>query len=221
MLPVSQVSGTAANRCKVIALIGLSLYCASPLLGAPSALIQIPIADVIESGHAYLDIATLPAEGEQLFDNSTVESCFGVGGDTELGFDGPSRTLRDGTFFFKKRLGRYRDVSAALGINGIDFRGSEWNPYLVCSTETSPLRTHVGGDYADKKWRAMVGIEYAATDRLTWMADWITGREGAWSCGFNLTFRHDQAWGLMIGLIGENGSRDKSLYVNLGREFAF
>lgn len=222
MIRICRTAGMAANLGKVFALAGLLHCCTSPCLGAPCALIQIPTADVIETGHVYLNNATaLPTDDGKYIDNSTFETCVGLRGDIELGYDGPPRIFNDGAFFIKKRLGTYRSTAVSLGVNGIDFRGGELNPYLVCSTDTSPLRAHLGIDYFDKKWRPMLGVEYAATDRLTLMADWMSGAERAYSYGFNLTFGQNQAWGLMVGLIHENGSGNKSIYINLGREFAF
>ena len=131
------------------------------------------------------------------------------------------RAFHDRAFFVKKRLGAHRNISAAIGINGIGFRRNKWNPYLLCSTDTSPLRAHLGTDYFDGKWQPILGFEYAATERLTLMADWMSGDERAYSYGFNLTFGENQEWGLMVGLIHENASGNKSVYINLGRGFAF
>ncbi|MGC8863724.1 MAG: hypothetical protein ACP5R5_13250 [Armatimonadota bacterium] len=222
MISICRTAGTAAGLGRIVALAGLLHCCVSPCLCAPCALIQIPTADVIEPGHVYLDIATaLPAESGEYIGNSTFESCVGLRAGIELGYDGPPCTFHDGAFFVKKRLGAHRNISAALGINGIGFRGNKWNPYLVCSTDTSPLRAHLGTDYFDEKWRPMLGVEYAATDCLTLMADWMSGDERAYSYGFNLTFGRNQTWGLMVGLIHENGGGNESVYINLGREFAF
>lgn len=207
---------------KVIAL-GTVLACqSSSLWGAPCALIQVPTADVTEHHQGYIDVAaTLSAEDGDFLSKCTFESCLGVSSDIELGFDGPPRTFGDGAFFFKKRLGRCWGGSAVVGVNEIGSQDSSLNPYVMFSTGTSPLRAHMGLDYADKKWRAILGAERALTDRLTLMADWVTGSEGAWSCGFNLTFGPGETWGLMTGIIRENTGDDTSIYVNLGRGFNF
>jgi hypothetical protein len=202
---------------------GAVLACQSSCLwGAPTALIQIPTADVAEHRQGYVDIAaTLSSEGGDLLSNCVLESCLGLGRHLELGFDGPPRTPHNGAFFFKQRLGSLLGGSAAAGVNGINIEGGPPSPYVVCSTDTSPFRTHMGLECADKKWRGLFGVEHALTGDLTLVADWITGPEGAWSAGFNFTFGRDGAWGLMAGVIQPNTGDDTAVYVNLGRGLDF
>lgn len=185
--------------------------------GAPSALIQIPTADVTEANEGYLGVATSVAAGEwDLFADPVLESCFGITADIELGYDGPAQYPGDGSFFVKKRLGAIRTASLAVGVNGIDFHGGTWNPHLVHSADMPPFRVHLGADYADKNWRAMVGVEYGAGEHLRWMGDWITGPAGAWSYGLNLMFGAHDRYGLIAGIIHENSTGDVFVYLNLG-----
>lgn len=222
MIHICKTVRTTASLRMIVVLTAL-LHCdVNFCSAAPCALIQMPTADVIEPGHVYLDNATaLSTAGGKYIDNSTLETCVGLREGIELGYDGPPRAFHDGAFFVKKRLGVRGNIAAAFGISGIGFRGNKWNPYLVCSTDTSRLRAHLGIDYFDAKWHPMLGFEYGATERLTLMADWMSGEERTYSYGFNLTFGENQDWGLMVGLIHEIGSSNKSVYINIGREFAF
>lgn len=204
------------------AVFGLLLGYVASLWAAPSALIQIPTADVVEPHHAYFDVAgALPTQGCVHLSDWVVETCFGIDQGIELGFDTPLNTLEDGTFFFKKRLGTYADAAAAVGVNEINLHGSTWNPYLVLSSETYPLRGHAGADYTEHEWRAMLGVEYAGGEQLTWMVDWITGPEGSCSYGFNRAFGPQGLGNLMMGFIHRTSNREDLFYVNLGAELTF
>jgi len=179
-------------------------------------LIQIPTAEVIGPGDACLDVAgAVPTEGDSHLSDWVLESDFGLTGGIELGFDTLLNTLDNGAFFVKKMTEECGGFASAVGVNGIGFNGEPWNPYVVASSKTSPLRVHLGFDYAEPDWRAMVGFDYAASRDLTWMADWISGDEGAWSAGFNLAFGARREWGLMGGLIHENSTEQELIYVNV------
>lgn len=205
---------------RVVLFLGLLQFYAVPVWGAPSALIQIPTADVLATGHTCIDVAgALSTESGSQLSDWAFESGFGIPGSVELGFDTPLNTLRDGAFFVKKGLGVRGDLAAAVGVNGLDFRGTARNPYAVLSSETAPFRMHLGSDYAESEWRAMLGFDYLTSERLTLMADCIGGDNGGSSFGFNLAFGPDHMWGLMAGVIHENSSDDNLLYVNLGCTF--
>lgn len=205
---------------RVVLFLGLLQVYAVPVWGAPSALIQIPTADVVEPAHTCIAVAgALSTEGGSALSDWTFESDFGIPGGVELGFDTPLNTLRDGAFFVKKGLGVRGDFAVAVGVNRMDFRGSAWNPYAVLSSETAPFRMHLGSDYAESEWRAMLGFDYLTSERLTLMADWISGPDGGSSFGFNLAFGPDHMWGLMAGVMHEKSSDDNLIYVNLGCTF--
>jgi len=206
-----------ASGLTLLALFGACLAAWS----APSALIQIPTAEVIGPGDACLDVAgAVPTRGNSHLSDWVLESDFGLTGGIELGFDTLLNTLDNGAFFMKKMAGDRGGFAAAVGVNGIGFNGEPWNPYVVASSKTSPLRVHLGCDYAEPHWRALVGADYAATPDITCMADWISGGEGAWSAGVNLAFGSERQWGLMTGVIHERETGDDLFYVNIGFTFS-
>ena len=205
---------------RVVVFLGLLQLCAGPVSGAPSALIQMPTADVLPPGHTCIDVAGALSteEGSDLSDWA-FESGFGIPGSVELGFDTPLSTSQEGACFAKKGLGVWGDFTAAVGVNGIDFRGSTRKPYAVLSSETAPGRVHFGPDYGECGWRAMLGFDYMTSERLTLMGDWISGADGGASFGCSLAFGPDQMWGLMAGVIHPNSDGGNLIYVNLGYTF--
>jgi len=201
-------------------LLTVALCCQS--WSAPCALIQIPTADVIDKNQCYIDTAITPNSGDGGFLSDCVfESCFGVKDGFECGFDFATDSVGEGVFFLKQHIRKHSKWTAAFGINGIGLQDISLNPYIMFSSDTEPVRAHIGVDYIEDECRVMLGVERAVSDRFTLIADWISGADGAWSAGFNYTFGREDEWGLMAGVIKSRSDDDSYLYINIGRSFQF
>ena len=79
----------------------------------------------------------------------------------------------------------------------------------------------MGATYLDEDWSGMLGLTYVQSDRLTWVADVITGHGNASSYGANWTFGPGQEWFLLSGFIRATGDGGDSVYVQCGRGITF
>jgi hypothetical protein len=103
--------------------LGVLLVCGDPVAGAPSGLIQIPTADVVEREHGCIDVSgALPTKGGTGLSDWAFRSDFGIPGSVELGFDTPLGTLKDRAFCVNRVLG---DSAGAVGVNGMDSGGKQ------------------------------------------------------------------------------------------------
>lgn len=106
---------------KLIAALLVLVGCATSVWAIPTALIQIPTADVSAPAAGFVDVSMLPTTSLDLNCESVfIETNFGLPGGIELGFDSPLNSLRQGAFFLKQAWPELsEEYGIAVGINGI------------------------------------------------------------------------------------------------------
>lgn len=199
----------------------LSLVLAAASFATPTALIQIPTADVLSDDTLCSGLSSTLYPGEA----STVGDWWlynqvGIGHKLEVGYDFALDSPFGGVTNLKWGVDDEGDVKWALGVANIGLSGS-----------TSPNFYGVG-QYTDGDWTyylgagvrpdpyGFAGVTYMHTNSIKWCADYITGPDGATSLGFDAFFGPEKRWDLMAGWVRGNGGSN-GVYVWLGYCKAF
>lgn len=76
------------------------------------------------------------------------------------------------------------------------------SPYLVASQDFGGPRAHLGVVRTDRVNRWFVGTDFAVNDRLTLMADFVSGPENSSSTG--ISYQFDDRFGILAGVMLPN-----------------
>jgi hypothetical protein len=219
-----------------VAAVVLVLVAASAF--AQQTIFNVPSADVLEKGKAYLEEDSLWRPQDPHFAVFTVRGVYGLGGQVEGGvnlggFVTPGRSTPTAIAAIKWQPVRAGNFALTAGAHGLFFlRGSEdGNPaghFYAHGSYAFPTNTRVtaGGWVATAGYAAPDGtrgglfaLEQKVNDHLTVAADWFTGRNGL---GY-LTPGIVSAWGpatVYAGYSFKNGdSKGNALLVELGFTF--
>lgn len=165
---------------KIAAFGGFSIIAS---LGFAQGLFSVPNGDTLKGGTISTDLEL--DGGPQLRDPRTLNILavrYGVCDRLTVGED----LLLTGTFQGAPNfsLGLYADKRYALagGYENVGVRSFGEQPYVTGSAKFGLARAHIGWTRSNHS-SLMLGAEYAATDRLSLMADTITGRDNFTTVG--------------------------------------
>lgn len=158
----------------------LMILLAAPVSAGYSGLTLIPTADMVPRGEYTLELqidGTIPATGVDIW---LVNTQFGLSDRMEAGLDldlseeAETRALLNAKYLLHDGRGRGPSLAVGTANVGTSLRAS---PYLVMTQHFGPARCHVGGIRTESSNHWFVGVDRALTDRLTVLAEHISGEE--------------------------------------------
>lgn len=200
--------------------IAIAVLLSAVAWSAPTGLVVIPTADVLDPDTACLDWFH---EGTDVFQGDEMDSFLGLqmswdervefGVDMwHEGSDGPWANIK----WQVVAEDEGKTPAIALGMQGVA-DGYKPSYYAVASHQLADnLRVHFGATYADEVTLGMVGVEVPVNsiEGLTLCADWVSSGDGMASVGFD--YGAGDFWSLMGGRIfyRESGA-DDTWYLDL------
>lgn len=194
-----------------------ALRLVTPAWSAPTGLVVIPTADVLDRGSVCLDYST---QGRDVVWGDDCDRFLGVQAGLAPGLeagvdectnssDGPWLNLK-----WQVVPESEKGPAIALGLQAIG-EDTTAEPYLVLSRDFSLGRLHLGALRAGHAGRLLVGGELPVERGLTAVGDFVSGPAGTASLG--LTWQITSRFSLMAGRIWNRGAGDEDQwYVDLG-----
>jgi hypothetical protein len=174
-----------------------------------TGLVDIPTAEVIESGQCGLELQFDGAFARRRADTRIFNTEFGLnqrleaGVDFDLSHDVQARTLLNAKYMLSTR-GNH-SPALAVGICNVG-RNVKSTPYVVATQQFKVLRSHLGGVRIEGNHRWFIGADRAITDRLTLIADCTSGSENSSTAGASYQF--NDRFGILAGVTFPN-ARDE------------
>ena len=176
-----------------------------------TGLTVIPTAEVLDHGEYGLEqqfdgAFAAPEESGQVFDME-----FGLlprleaGVDFDLAEDSDTRVVLNAKYLVCAEQSRTPAVALGFCDLATSVRGTS---YLVATKGFGPVRGHVGVMRMDGRDRWFAGSDLAQSERLTLMADYVSGAENASSVG--ASYQVNDRFGVMAGVVIPN-EREASL----------
>jgi hypothetical protein len=166
----------------------------------------IPTAEVLDHGEYGIEQqfdGTFPLGGSG---TQTLDTEFGILPRWEAGIDFDlTDECESGLLLNAKCLicpcGKHRPA-LAIGLCNAG-AGVASSPYLVATKDFGGPRAHLGVVRTDGRNRWFVGADFAVNDRLTLMADYVSGSENSSSAG--ISYQFDDRFGILAGMMLPNG----------------
>lgn len=165
----------------------LLLVASGPTLGCPGALLIAPTTDITPTGHYSMEIqgdSTTPVRpdtSKEFFNTQFgLAKNFDAGVDFDLSRDAGGKAITNAKY--RVDFGGKAKLAAAFGVQGVDGRFKSI-PFVTTSAPFSFARLTAGVLRSDEKTRLFGGFDKQIGDRLTVMADYISGREWFTSAG--------------------------------------
>lgn len=173
---------------RLITVLFLAAIC-GPASACSSALLLIPTTDVLPTGHCSIEVqgdSATPVRyktaKEYLNTELGLSRNVEAGVDFDIGNDGGNKAI--GNFKYRFEAGKTTKLPIAVGVQGIDSRLKS-TPYACTSLETRIVRLTAGALRSDDTTQWFTGLDRAVSDKLTLMADYISGHEFFASAGFS------------------------------------
>jgi hypothetical protein len=202
----------------------LAVACASSS-ATPTALLQIPTSDVLDKHTGFIDVGgTMYMGARPRAGDFLVDTQFATSSNVEFGYDFPADDPTGGILNAKWRFDDEGRTTWAAGFQGLEARDLlEPFVYVVGQRTHEKWCYHLGAawDTPGGHGHAFGGVSYATNDHFTWMADYVSGADGAATAGFSTTFGEDDDWCLMVGYVRDNEGGGKGAYVDLGSLITF
>jgi hypothetical protein len=194
---------------------GLLALAAGPAWSSCSGLSVIPTADVVGAGRYALELQAgglLPARQADVY---VLNTEFGFGDRFEAGVDFDLSAHADPRVFFNAKYvlaAAGASCALAVGVNDIAEAGKP-APYLVGTADLQAARLHLGALRQEGYSRWFAGADRALTERVTFAADYTSGREQYASVG--LEYRMGERASVFAALLFPNGGGDTEFSLHL------
>jgi len=161
-----------------------------PAVAGFSGLTMIPTADVLASGELSVSLSGTSApsgENESFFLNTQYgfSDRFEAGIDIDISKDADPRLYANAKYLLQGETDRW--PALAVGFWGLA-EDTDISLYLVGTRSFDALRAHAGLWHTDGQLDFMLGLDYAATDQITLLVDYISGDGNFASAGIDYQF---------------------------------
>jgi hypothetical protein len=191
----------------------LFVFSTAPSWSAPTGIIIIPTAETVGENQYSIE---LQFDGEFPTGRASeriLNTQFGIGPRLEAGVDfdfskdADSRLLGNAKYMLISENEGLPDL--AVGVDSI-FADEGSVPYIVATQPWGCIRGHFGCQRCEGRNRWFVGSDYAPTERLTFMADYTSGKENFSSAGVDYQFADKFA--ITAGVQFPNSREEDTLY---------
>ncbi len=196
-----------------VVLAGLLVF-TLPARACYSGLLLIPTAETVPAGEYSLDLqldgdATVPEVNTYLLNTE-----FGLNDRVEAGIDYLFSGDAGERLMVNAKYLAYSAETRAVALGIYNLGGDrKMIPYVTALQDLGAVRGHLGAQRNDGKIRWFVGVDRAVNDRLTLLADYISGDENAASLG--VSYAINDRWSVCPGLVFPNEDSATSFTVHL------
>jgi hypothetical protein len=185
------------------------LLTVASVCAAPSGLLIIPTADVLDRGIASKCIACSKPDADNT--ETAFQLQFGLLSGIEIGYDVMDNGTSIGVWNIKSAIAWHEGTPiVALGIQNIR-SGEDSQPYIVGCIPMGLGRLHAGFIDTEDHIRPMLGYDRSLSKHLTLQADYTAGDENAASIGLVIHLRNNLE--LAAGYIRNNSGASRDGYM--------
>lgn len=201
----------------VCAVAVVALLCAGgPAAACLTGLVVIPTAEVLGDGQYGVELQFDGATSALQTDTYIANTEIGIGDRFEAGLDYDASEAANPKYMINAKYllamapdGRW---AAAAGLDGVA-RNAKPAPYVAGLRDFGLVRAHLGAIRIESRSFWFVGLDHAVSERLTLMADHVSGMENSSSVGVNYQF--SKTTGFMAGFIFPNSGWDSRFTLHL------
>lgn len=186
----------------------LLLFAALPAQACFTGLTLIPTADTVGHGQYAIEFQLDGPIATPSVDTHILNTQFGIGDRCEVGLDFDLTEDSSAHFLLNAKYlltGAGNKARTAVGVFDVCDHNKP-SPYLVHSRDFATIRGHLGILRVDNTTRWFSGIDYAVTEKLTLMADFISGGDSFSAFGVSCQFNERR--GLLVGIEFPNDGSD-------------